>query len=104
MALNFVFRHQFSALMATLLLMVATGYLYVIMPKGFFPQQDTGFVFGELDIRQDASMTQTDKIRQQVVNIVMHDPGVQGVFSYDGATPYNPGREHRAHLLGVEAL
>ena len=49
--LSFVFRHQFSALLATLLLMVATGYLYVIMPKGFFPQQDTGFIFGELDVR-----------------------------------------------------
>ena len=53
--LHFVFRHQFPALLATLLLMVATGYLYVNMPKGFFPQQDTGFIFGELDVREDAS-------------------------------------------------
>jgi multidrug efflux pump subunit AcrB len=41
--LNFVFRHQLSALLATLLLMAATGYLYVKMPKGFFPEQDTGW-------------------------------------------------------------
>src|ERR1700752_2399453 len=53
--LGFIFRHQFAALLATLLLMVATGYLYVKMPKGFFPQQDTGFVFGQVETRQDAS-------------------------------------------------
>ena len=78
--------------------MVATGYLYVKIPKGFFPQQDTGFIFGELDVREDASMLQTDKIRRQVVDIVSHDPGVEGVFCYDGATPYNPA-ENTARIF-----
>ena len=100
--LIFVFRHQFLALLATLLLMVATGYLYVIIPKGFFPQQDTGFIFGELDVRQDSSVAQTDKIRGQVVNIVMHDPAVQGVFSYDGATPYNPAENTARIFWGLK--
>ena len=100
--LSFIFRHQFAALLATLLLMVATGYLYVKMPKGFFPQQDTGFIFGELDVRQDASMIQTDKIRRKVVDIVMHDPGVQGVFSYDGATPYNPAENTARIFWGLK--
>ncbi len=100
--LTFIFRHQPSALVATLLLMVATGYLYVIMPKGFFPQQDTGFVFGELNIRQDASMTLTDKIRRQVVDIVRQDPGVEGVFSYDGATPYNPAENTARIFWGLK--
>jgi hydrophobe/amphiphile efflux-1 (HAE1) family protein len=100
--LNFIFRHKLSALAATLLLMAATGYLYVVMPKGFFPQQDTGFIFGELDLREDASMTQTDKVRQQVVNIVSQDPGVQGVFSYDGATPYNPAENTARIFWGLK--
>jgi hydrophobe/amphiphile efflux-1 (HAE1) family protein len=100
--LNFIFRHQLPALMATLLLMVATGYLYVKMPKGFFPQQDTGFVFGELDVRQDSSLAQTDKIRRQVVDIVTRDPGVQGVFSYDGATPYNPAENTARIFWGLK--
>ena len=100
--LNFVFRHQFSALLATLLLMVATGLLYVIMPKGFFPQQDTGFIFGELDTRQDSSVNQTDKLRRQVVNIIMHDPTTQGVFSYDGATPYNPAENTARIFWGLK--
>ena len=100
--LGFIFRHQFAALLATLLLMVATGYLYVNMPKGFFPQQDTGFIFGELDVREDASMIQTDKIRRQVVDIVSHDPGVEGVFSYDGATPYNPAENTARIFWGLK--
>src|SRR5271165_1653563 len=100
--LNFIFRHQLSALIATLLLMVATGYLYVKMPKGFFPQQDTGFVFGELDIREDASMILTDKVRRQVVDIVRKDPAVEGVFSYDGATTYNPAENTSRIFWGLK--
>src|SRR5262250_398181 len=100
--LHFIFRHQLSALVATVLLMVATGYLYVIMPKGFFPQQDTGFIFGELNIRQDASMALTDKIRKQVVDIVRQDPGVEGVFSYDGATTYNPAENTARIFWGLK--
>jgi hydrophobe/amphiphile efflux-1 (HAE1) family protein len=100
--LIFVFRHQLSALMATLLLMVATGYLYAKIPKGFFPQQDTGFIFGELDVRQDASVAKTDKVRSEVVNLVMGEPGVQGVFSYAGATPYNPAENTARIFWGLK--
>ena len=88
--LNFVFRHQLSALIATLLLMVATGYLYVQIPKGFFPQQDTGTVFGEVDTRQDASFLSTVKIAHEVIDIVRQDPSVGGVFMLAGAYAYNP--------------
>jgi hydrophobe/amphiphile efflux-1 (HAE1) family protein len=100
--LKFIFRHQLSALVATLLLMGATGYLYVLMPKGFFPQQDTGFIFGELNVRQDASMQLTDRIRRQVVEIVRQDPGVEGVFSYDGATTYNPAENTARIFWGLK--
>ncbi len=88
--LNFVFRHQFAALMCTLLLMVATGYLYVKIPKGFFPQQDTGTVFGEIDTRQDASFLKTVKMAHEIVDIVRNDPSVGGVFMLAGAYAYNP--------------
>ena len=100
--LTFIFRHQLSALMATLLLMVATGYLYVKIPKGFFPGQDTGFIFGELDVRQDASVAKTKRIRRELVDIVMHDPAAQGVFSYAGATPYNPAENTARVFWGLK--
>ena len=47
--LNWVFRHQPLMLLATLALIFVTGYLYTVIPKGFFPEQDTGFIFGEVD-------------------------------------------------------
>ena len=100
--LHFVFRHQFATLMSTLLLMVATGLLYVTMAKGFFPQQDTGFIFGEVNTRQDASVTKTDKIRHEVVEIVRQDPGAGGVFSYAGASSYNPAENTARVFWGLK--
>jgi hydrophobe/amphiphile efflux-1 (HAE1) family protein len=88
--LTFVFRHQLLALMSTIALIGATGALYVAVPKGFFPQQDTGFVFGEVDIREDASFNSTAAAAHEVVEIVRRDPGVASVFSLGGAYAYNP--------------
>ncbi|HEX2647417.1 MAG TPA: efflux RND transporter permease subunit, partial [Candidatus Dormibacteraeota bacterium] len=88
--LKFVFRHRFTTLMSTLLLMVATGYLYATIPKGFFPQQDTGVIFGEVVTRQDASFKKTVTMAHQVVDIVRADPAVGGVFMLAGAYAYNP--------------
>jgi hydrophobe/amphiphile efflux-1 (HAE1) family protein len=88
--LQFVFRHQFPVLMSTLLLMVATGYLYVQIPKGFFPQQDTGTIFGEVDTRLDSSYLSTVQIAHRVVDIIRQDPAVGGVIMLAGAYAYNP--------------
>jgi hydrophobe/amphiphile efflux-1 (HAE1) family protein len=89
--LVFIFRHQFLALLATIGLIGATGWLYVVIPKGFFPQQDTGFVFGEVDTRQDASFRSTAAVAREVVEIIRRDPDVASVFSLGGAYTYNPG-------------
>ncbi len=89
--LVFIFRHQFLALLATAALVGITGYLYVNIPKGFFPQQDTGFIFGEIDTRQDASFRSTAAVAHEIVDIVQHDPDVAAVFSLAGAYAYNPG-------------
>ena len=88
--LNFVFRHQFVTLLTTLTLIAVTGVLYAKIPKGFFPQQDTGFIFGEVDARQDSSFAETSAIAHQIVDIVKQDPAVQGVLSLGGAYAYNP--------------
>src|SRR5579864_611 len=88
--LVFIFRHQLAALMATLLLMGLTGYLYVTIPKGFFPEQDTGFIFGQADARQDISFAGMSAITHQFVDIVQKDPDVSGVFAFIGASAYNP--------------
>ena len=88
--LKFVFRHQFATLMTTLLLMAATGLLYMKIPKGFFPQQDTGFIFGQAEARQDTSFVKMAGISHQLAEIVGKDPAVAGVLYFAGASPYNP--------------
>jgi hydrophobe/amphiphile efflux-1 (HAE1) family protein len=88
--LGFVFRHQFVTLLSTLALIVVTGYLYVKIPKGFFPEQDTGFIFGQAEARQDISFPAMVKITHKIIDIVRQDPAVSGVFGFTGASAYNP--------------
>ena len=88
--LGFVFRHQFVTLLSTLALIVVTGYLYVKIPKGFFPEQDTGFIFGQAEARQDISFPAMVNITHKLIDIVRQDPAVSGVFGFTGASAYNP--------------
>src|SRR5205823_2060031 len=88
--LKFVFRHQFATLMTTLLLMAATGLLYMKIPKGFFPQQDTGFIFGQAEARQDTSFVKMAGISHKLAEIVGKDPAVAGVLYFAGASAFNP--------------
>src|SRR5882757_6472528 len=88
--LRFVFRHQLLVLLSTLLLMVVTGILYVKIPKGFFPQQDTGFIFGQAETRQDASFAKTAGLVQKIGDIARQDPAVEGVVGFAGASAFNP--------------
>ena len=87
--LRWVFRHQFLMLLATLALIVATGVLYVVVPKGFFPQQDTGFIFGFADSRQDNSFQGMAAIARQIIDKVKQDPAVYRVVGFVGATGGN---------------
>ncbi|MBV8776219.1 MAG: efflux RND transporter permease subunit, partial [Alphaproteobacteria bacterium] len=96
--LRFVFRHQLPTLLSTIVLIGVTGYLYVTIPKGFFPEQDTGFIFGQAESRQDISFEAMAKIDQQFVDIVRKDPDVAGVFSFTGASAFNP-TENTARLF-----
>ena len=101
--LKFIFRHQLSALIATLLLMVATGYLYVKIPKGFFPQQDTGFIFGQAVARQDTSFPKMAGMLQQIVDIVQQGPGGLGRVLFRRRLFVQPDRKYRARLHAAEA-
>jgi HAE1 family hydrophobic/amphiphilic exporter-1/multidrug efflux pump len=55
-SLKWVFNHRRTTLAVLLLTIFGTGYLYVAIPKGFFPQQDTGFIFGLAEGAQDVSI------------------------------------------------
>jgi hydrophobe/amphiphile efflux-1 (HAE1) family protein len=87
--LQWVFRHSLLTLYSTIALIVATGYLYVVIPKGFFPEQDTGFIFGQAEARQDASFEQITKIENEFARIIGQDPAVSGVVGFAGSTAGN---------------
>ena len=68
--LNWVFQHQLFTLLSTIALVALTGYLYVIIPKGFFPEQDTGFLFGQLEAREDSSFESIARMGNEVSQII----------------------------------
>jgi multidrug efflux pump len=83
-SLGWVLRHQPATLAVTLATMLATGYLYVRIPKGFFPQQDTGALTGSIQADQDTSFTAMQQRVSRFVDVVMSDPGVAAVLAYVG--------------------
>jgi multidrug efflux pump len=83
-SLQCVLRHQPATLAVTLATMLATGYLYVRIPKGFFPQQDTGAVTGSIQGDQDTSFQAMQQRVARFVDIVMGDPAVATVLAYVG--------------------
>jgi multidrug efflux pump len=82
--LKWVLRHQPVILLVTLLTMGATTYLYVIIPKGFFPQQDTGRINGSIVADQDTSFQSTRARITQLANIVSKDSDVAAVLAFNG--------------------
>ena len=69
-------RHRFATLLTFIATVVATGYLFAIIPKGFFPQQDTGILFGTSEAGQDVSFPEMVRLQEQVGAIVQADPAV----------------------------
>jgi hydrophobe/amphiphile efflux-1 (HAE1) family protein len=83
--LKIVLRHRFVTLMVMLGTVALTGYLYVVIPKGFFPQQDTGLIIGLSEAAQDISFQAMQERQQALLDAVMRDPAVASVGSGVGA-------------------
>ena len=98
--LKIVLRHRFITLMTMLGTIALTGYLYVIIPKGFFPEQDTGLIIGLSEAAQDISFQAMAERQQALLNAVMRDPAVASIGSAVGAgggnTTVNDGRVYIA--------
>jgi len=69
-----VLRHQPLILLVTLLTMGATGFLYVKIPKGFFPQQDTGRINGSIQGDQNVSFQSMRSRITQLAKLVLEEP------------------------------
>ena len=84
-SLRWVLRHSFLMLLVTAGTICLTIWLYTIVPKGFFPQQDTGMMFGITEAAQDISFDAMVAKQKQVTDIVMRDPAVATVTSVVGS-------------------
>jgi multidrug efflux pump len=71
-------------LTVTLVTMALSIYLYVIIPKGFFPQQDTGRMFGSIQAAQDISYQAMKQKLTEVMEIIQRDPAVDNVTGFLG--------------------
>jgi len=76
LSLQWVLRHQRMTLAVLLFTMVGTGYLYVTIPKGFFPQQDTGFIYGLSEGAQDISIKGMIDRQQALAEVLGKDPDI----------------------------
>jgi len=98
--LKIVLRHRFTTLMVMLGTIALTGYLYVVIPKGFFPQQDTGLIIGLSEAAQDISYPAMLQRQQALIDAVMQDPAVDsvgaGIGAGGGNTTINNGRMYIA--------
>ncbi|WHZ16124.1 MAG: Multidrug efflux system MdtABC-TolC, inner-membrane proton/drug antiporter MdtC (RND type) [Nitrospira sp.] len=91
-SLTWVLRHPRAMLLVTLGTMALTVYLYVIAPKGFFPQQDTGRLFASIQAAQDISFQAMRQKLSEVVDIIKSDPAVENVTGFTGGGMTNTGR------------
>ncbi len=83
--LKWVFKHQPLVLGVAVATLVATIWLYVIIPKGLLPQQDTGLITGVTDTAQSISFKAMAERQIAIADIVRQDPDVVSVASFVGA-------------------
>ena len=84
-SLRKVIRHRFTVLMVSILILVLTGYLFVKIPKGFLPSEDSGAIFAFSMAAQGTSFEQMKKYQQEVSAVVRKNPNVASVFVLAGA-------------------
>jgi multidrug efflux pump subunit AcrB len=88
-ALKIVLDHQRTTLLVTLATVGFTVLLALIIPKGFFPQQDTGLIVGVTEAAPDVSFIHMGDLQQAAAQVVMADPDVTSVASFIGADGTN---------------
>ncbi|HUC51291.1 MAG TPA: efflux RND transporter permease subunit [Xanthobacteraceae bacterium] len=82
--LDVVLRHQFLTLMTFFATMACTAALFIAIPKGFFPTQDTGAIQGIAYAAQDVSPARMRGIQKQLSEVLAHDPDVASFGSFFG--------------------
>ena len=88
--LKWVLQHQTATLLVTAATLVLTLFLYVLVPKGFFPVQDTGVILGISDAPQNISFAAMSAHQQQLAHVILKDQDVDSLSSFIGVDGTNP--------------
>ncbi|KAB8033666.1 multidrug efflux RND transporter permease subunit [Fluviispira multicolorata] len=95
-SLKWVLNHQNLTLFIAIITLILTGFLFYIIPKGFFPIQDTGIIQGVTEASQSISFDEMAKKQQEIAHIILEDPAVENISSFIGVdginTTLNSGR------------
>ena len=102
-SLRWTLRHETLMLLLATATVAGTVVLYVLVPKGFLPTQDTGLLTVTMEAPQDASFRRVAELQQEVTRIVGADPAVLATTAVAGAGPINPA-QNTGRLTAVLAL
>ena len=84
-SLKLVLRHRVATVALSLILFVATGYLFYVLPKGFIPSYDAGFMFGITLASQDISFESMKEHQLALNKILLKEPSIETMMSFTGA-------------------
>ena len=88
-ALTFVLGHQTETILIAVATLAATIILYIFIPKGFFPVQDTGVILGISQASQSVSFSAMAQRQQELAKVILQDPAVQTISSFIGVDGIN---------------
>jgi multidrug efflux pump len=102
--LRWVLRHQTATLLVAGSMLVLTIWLYIIVPKGFFPVQDTGVIQGISEAAQNVSFTAMAEKQQALARVILKDPAVESLSSFIGVDGINTTLNSGRILINLKPL
>jgi multidrug efflux pump len=102
--LKWVLKHQTATLFVALATLVLTVVLYIIVPKGFFPVQDTGIIQGISQASQSISFPAMAEKQQQLTEVILKDPAVDNLSSFIGIDGTNQTLNSGRILINLKPL
>jgi hydrophobe/amphiphile efflux-1 (HAE1) family protein len=97
--LRWALAHRTTMILVTLLTVAVNIALFVIVPKGLFPQQDTGFIVGTTEASQDASFSEMLRLQTQVNALLSEDQDVDHYVSFIGSGGFGTGNTGSAFIM-----
>ena len=102
--LQTILKHQTATLFVAVGTLVLTILLYVVVPKGFFPVQDTGVIQGISDAAQNISFTAMAERQQALAQVILKDPAVESLSSFIGVDGINATLNSGRILINLKPL